>query len=257
MSQQNQELFGFQSDSDQSLKAAGNSGKVFGLNQGVTVTSVEYRETNQAGAESPSISMELETKEGGKLFYNIYSNVTVFDKDGRPRTDTESPDYKAKYAKEFAQVRAVLTHFCTKAVPEAKYRELYDKAGIDSVKKLFKFSAQGIQALVDKKLPIDAFLQYQRKFKGENTRTFLEFPANLKTGPFLAADTTGTTWEEVREAGGLKYKNASGEFHTFERDKKYMDSPVASEQVKDNSSDFAAAAGAMNTSTTTTNSDWL
>ena len=256
MSEQNQNLFGFQSDSDQSLKATGG-GKSFGLNQGVIVKSVEYREKNQAGEDAPSISLEMETREGGKIFYNIYSNVTVFDKDGRPRTDTNSPDYQAKYAKEFAQVKAVLTHFCTKAVPEERYRELYQKAGIDSIKKLFKFSSEGMQALVTKQVPLDVFLQYQRKIKGDNDRTFLELPANLKTDPFLAADTTGTVWEEVRENDTLKYRNSAGEFHPFERDSKFMKSVVASEQVRENSSDFAAAANAMNSTSSVQDKNWL
>ena len=256
MSEQNQNLFGFQSDSDQSLQVTGGS-KSFGLNQGVTVKSVEYREKNQAGEDAPSISLEMETAEGGKIFHNIYSSVTVFDKDGRPRTDTNSPDYQVKYAKDFAQVRSVLTHFCTKAVPEERYRELYQRAGIDSIKKLFKFSAEGMQALVTKQIPLDVFLQYQSKIKGSNTRTFLELPKNLKSGPFLAPDTTGTKWEEVRENNTLKYKNSAGEFHPFERDSKFMNSEVAKEQVREDSSDFAAAANAMNSNSSVQDKDWL
>ena len=76
MSEQNQNLFGFQSDSDQSLKATGG-GKSFGLNQGVIVRSVEYREKNQAGEDAPSISLEMETREGGKIFYNIYNGLSI------------------------------------------------------------------------------------------------------------------------------------------------------------------------------------
>lgn len=256
---QNQNLFAFQSDTDEKLVSAGNGGKVFGLNQGITVESVEYRAENQAGEKSPSISLELKTAEGGKLFYNIYSNVTIYDKDSKPRTDTGSADYQAKYAKEFAQTRAVLTHFCTKAVPEARYKELYDKAGIDSVEKLFKFSAEGMKALQAKQIPFDAFLQYQRKPKGDNTITFLELPPNLKFGPFLAADTSGTKWEEVLEEGKLKYKNAAGEYHLFTRDKKFLDSAVAKEQTKEGSTDFSAAASAMNagTASTSTDTSWM
>ena len=264
MSQDTQQnLFGFQSDNDESLVITGSSDKVFGLNQGVVFTNAEYREKDQQGNINPSINLEFETLGGSKGFYTIYSNVTVFDKNGQIRTDTDAADYKDRWAKEFSQLKAVLTHFCKQVLSEEQYRAKYEAANIRSISDLMAFSFSGIKTLVDNKIKLDVFLQYQGSIKKDNTRTFLELPRNLKSGYFLAKDSTGTKWEEViDEKGGLTYVSGNNK-HLFERTKSFLESSVAKEQVKEaSSSEMVSAAGAaMNNGasipTPSSNNNWL
>lgn len=264
MSQENLDnLFAFQSDNDDKLTVSlPPSSKVLGLNQGITATSVEYRAKNQQGQDAPSISIELADSEGGKLFYNIYGNIQVYDSNNQVRTDVNTDSYKKKYAEEFAQVKAVLTHFATKAIgPEAyesKYKEFLAAGKIKNVADLMQFAASAITKLVENQVVLDVFLQYQWNIKGDNTKTFLELPKNLKSGPFLAASTLGTTWTEIKDKDGLRYVDANGAEHVFKRRTSWLDQPSAKQQTKSSGSDLdAAASAAMVQGNGTTNQNWL
>lgn len=257
MSQDNLNLFGFQSDNDESLISSGGSSRVFGLNQGVSVVKVEYRPKDMQGNDNPSINIELEDSTGGKFYHPIYSSITVYDPNGRPRTDTDAADYKEKWMKELKQVKSVLTHFATKGVDAEQYKQKYEQANPKNMAEMFEFAAGAMQALVTKNVKLDVFLQYQWNFKKENTRTFLELPSNMKNDIFLAPDTTGTEWTEIRDKEGLSYVNARGEKHPFKRSVGFLSQPWAKEQTRNNNQDLEAGAAAMNSGSASNSSNWL
>ena len=190
-------------------------------------------------------------------FFNWYKSN---DNNNNIRTDVDSPDYQEKFAKEFAQTRAVLTHLCKQASNDADYQAKYNAAGIDSVQKLFNFSAGIIQGMINSGKVFDVFLQYQWSLKGDKTKTFLELPKNLKYGYFLAPDSSGQKWNEVKPESNLYYENERGERHIFERAKNFLDSPLAAEQNTGgkNQDAMVKQANAMNATTGKSDSkNWL
>ena len=248
--------FGFQSDSDESLQVSGSARK-FGLNQGVTITSVEYKPTDMQGNPSPALNFEFADNQGGKFFMTLYGNIKLYDSNRQERTDKTSKDYIEKYNKEISQVNAVITHFATKGIPEEEYKAKYNAAGINSVEKMLTFGAAAINVLVSKKIPLDMFLQYQWSIKGDKTKTFLEVPQNMKSGIFLAPDTTGTEWKEVRDKDGLKYISGDKQ-HPFTRNASFMASNNAKEQTKNSAGDLSEAANAMNAAGSgTASNNWV
>lgn len=260
MNTQNLNLFGFQSDNDEALVAQSLGNKKLGLNHGYKIVKMEVRAEDMQGKPNPSINLEWASESGDKLFSTIYGSVTVYDNNNNIRTDVDSPDYQEKFAKEFAQTRAVLTHLCKQASNDADYQAKYNAAGIDSVQKLFNFSAGIIQGMINSGKVFDVFLQYQWSLKGDKTKTFLELPKNLKYGYFLAPDSSGQKWNEVKTESNLYYENERGERHIFERAKNFLDSPLAAEQNTGgkNQDAMAKQANAMNATTGKSDSkNWL
>ena len=77
-------------------------------------------------------------------------------------------------------------------------------------------------------MPVDVFLQYQWSPKGDNTKTFVELPKNVKHGIFICKSLQEEFTEE-RTATHVRYLTAEGAVHPFKRGQWFVGSAFANE----------------------------
>lgn len=112
------------------------------------------------------------------------------------------------------------------------------------------------------KMPLDSFAQYQWNIKGENKRTFLEFPKNMKHGRWLSkAIAPVGAWEKQQKINAsdsetaLRYVDADGNVHPFTRNGWFMNSNFATMQ-KEETSPGASQMNAGSSANSTTADGW-
>ena len=107
----------------------------------------------------------------------------------------------------------------------------------------FKNYAEILQRLVQgtpnwQKQPVDVFLQYQWKPSGDNDKTYLELPKNVKQGIFITKS-LGEGFTEDRTATHLRYVTAEGLAHPFKRGEWFLNSAYAKQTDLSGGSDAA------------------
>lgn len=233
--------FGAVNDTDASLAGKSGGGK-FGLNIG-RISKVEY--VGDAGKDkTPGDAVDIITVIGEREFRRRMFDVTrVYGKNGE-LTDTTSQEYIKKYNEELAQTMAVVVH----AIKSLGVTQDQINAALAAAPTSFADWAKIVTSLVapgyDARL-VDVFLEYQWTVKGENDRTYLEVPKNMKGGRFLTAHVAPVgKWNEkknwtVKDAdgvevahSGLAYIDDAGNIHPFTRSENYMDSNKAIQQVE-------------------------
>lgn len=216
-------MYGYQ---DSGEVAAGAAGGNFGLNSGVNVTKFEFNPNagkDGAAGEAIDLTVQIGDREFRKRFFPVSK---VFSKGGGEITDTNSAEYKEAYSKEVKLLNADLTSIVEAFVSPEQVREALN-VPINS----FKDFAQVLERLIKsvpnwEKQPVDVFLQYQWKPTGDNDRTYLELPKNVKQGIYLVR-TLGEGFKEERTDTSLKYVNESGVTHPFKRGSWFVDSAFA------------------------------
>lgn len=254
---------GYQSDQDDSLKVTGANTK-FGLNQGVKLTRFEYSTlTGSGGSEgNPALLIEFDingsskntriydpTVPGGRVYYR-----------GVQQMDPNSEDYKAGLTEAVKQAKANITHYVKASGKTEEQIKAAFSVGINSFADLVKAASNLLTDTINKKSPLDLFLQYQPKISGNADRTYTDIPGNLAYGSYLTEHMKPVgewkeerVWEEKDEAGnvlsktGLRYVDNEGNVHRFQKDETFMKAKVSSEQTK---ADVAQVSG-MNTTSVT------
>lgn len=215
-------MYGYQ---DSGELAPGNQGGKFGLNTGV-ITKFEFNaNAGKDGAATEAI--DLTVKVDDKEFRTRYFPISkIFAKGGGEITDTNSKEYKDGYEAESKQFNGVIADIVKCFVSEADL-----KGALATPISNFKDFASIVTRLVqttpnwDKK-PVDVFLQYQWAPQGDNTRTFLELPKNVKHGSFITAS-KGGDFEESRSSSLLKYIDKDGAEHPFKRGEWFLNNNFA------------------------------
>ena len=224
-------MYGYQ---DSGELAPGKQGGKFGLNTGV-VTKFEFDANagkDGAAAEAIDLTVKVDDKEFRTRYFPISK---VFAKGGGEITDTNSKEYKDGYAAEMKQFNGVISD-----IVEAFVSKEDLKLALATPISNFKDFASIVTRLVqttpnwDKK-PVDVFLQYQWSPQGDNKRTFLELPKNVKHGSFITAS-QGPGFDEVRTATTLKYVNSAGDEHPFKRGEWFLNNNFANQVVLEGSS---------------------
>ena len=216
-------MYGYQESEE---LAPGAQGGKFGLNAGAFITKFEYNPNGGAGGAAQDV-IDFTVQIGEKEFRHRFFPVSkVFAKGGGEITDTKSDEYKEAMAKETSQLNAMLTDIVKVFVDDATLR-----IALATPVSSFKNYAEVLQRLVQsvpnwQKVPVDVFLQYQWKPQGDNTRTFLELPKNVKHGIFIMKAQEGE-FKEERTATYLRYVNAEGVQHPFKRGSWFLESAFA------------------------------
>lgn len=245
--------FGYQDDQDTSLKAKSSNFGLFGLNQGVVMTKCEYN-PNGGPEGTPGDSLDISFKIGDKdMNQRWFPIVKVFGKNGEI-TDATSPEYKAAFNEQMKHFKAVMTHYMKAFNTEEALKAAFSTPPTDFVS-YFKLVARMVAPGIANKVPLDLFLQYQWNIGPNNNQTFLEVPKNLKDGAFLTPHIAPNgEWKEEREwveegisVKGLRYVDAGGNIHKFQRTQSYMESNKAIKQTKE--SESSVAGNAMNAGT--------
>jgi hypothetical protein len=95
----------------------------------------------------------------------------------------------------------------------------------------FKSFAQALERVAKvggpiEAIDVDVFLCYQWQPKGEQTKTYLELPKNVKHGSYVC-QTKGAGFEAVESSTGVKYANDEGFTHPLKRNEWFANSAFA------------------------------
>lgn len=226
MSDENKMGYGYVDDTDDSLRS--KSGVSFGLNQGSFVTKFEYNaEAGKDGSAGNAIDLTITTGDKEQML-RIFEVTKVFGKDGEI-TDKTSEEYVKAFNAAQVQNNAMITH-----VVKAFRTEEDIKNALSTPPTNFVDYAKVMTGLMPSgydKIPVDVFYEYQWEIKGDNDRTYLQIPRNMKGGYWICKAQEGS-FKAVNDEKGLKYVNEGGQEHPFTRSKDYMESPKANQQVE-------------------------
>lgn len=215
-------VFNYVSD-DTSPKEGGGK---FGLNHGF-ITALEYN-PNAGANNSPADAVDITVTVKGKEFRSRVYDVTksLYDNNNQ-LIQPDEPTYKDLYDKEIKERLKVIVH----SIKSLGVTEDQLKESLKTPPETFKEWAQIVCSLVtDMSNPVDVFLEYQWEIKGENDKTYLQLPRNMKGGRFLcpAVKPVGKWQESLTD--GLKYFDNDGNIHPFTRNTNYMESNKAIQQ---------------------------
>ena len=175
-------MYGYQESGD---LTPGKQGGKFGLNTGAFITKFELNENagkDGAAADAIDFTVQVGEREFRHRFFPISK---VFAKGGGEITDTNSEEYKKAMASEVAQFNAVISDIVKVFVSEEDLK-LALQVPIPTFKDFAKIVTRLVQATPNwQKKPVDVFLQYQWAPSGDNDKTYLELPKNVKQGVFI------------------------------------------------------------------------
>lgn len=239
-----------------------SSSFIFGLNSGnILLTKFEFNANggkDGAEAECLDIVFSIDGREKSARKFAI-SKAFAKDPVTKMQIEVTDPNHPAfKLAQN--ELSAILVHIVGCFVPKEKIKEALS-VQIQS----FKHYCHILATLLPSNfatIKLDAFAQWQWQISGEATRTFLEFPKNMKHGRWLAVHVPPVgSWEKQQKLNAgdsetaLRYVDADGNVHPFTRNGWFMASNFATMQKEA----ATASASQMNTSTATaatTGSDW-
>ena len=227
--------YGYQ---DSSELTPGKQGGKFGLNTGAFVTKFEYNPNagaNGAAQDAIDFTVQVGEREYRLRFFPV---TKAWAKGGGEITDTNSAEYKESIDEQVSQLNGTLSDIVKCFVEDETLRQALS-APINS----FKNYAEILQRLVQgtpnwQKQPVDVFLQYQWKPSGDNDKTYLELPKNVKQGIFITKS-LGEGFTEDRTATHLRYVTAEGLAHPFKRGEWFLNSAYAKQTDLSGGSDAA------------------
>ena len=218
-------MYGYQDSGD---LAPGKQGGKFGLNTGAFVTKFEFNaNAGKDGAAGDAIDLTVQVGER-EYRHRFFPITKVFAKEGGEITDVSSEEYKEAFKKEVDQFNAVISDVVKCFVSQEDL-----KTALATPIPTFKDFANIVTRLVQstpnwQKKPVDVFLQYQWAPTGDNDKTYLELPKNVKHGAFIVAS-QGEGFKEEKTSTSLKYVREDGEVHPFKRGEWFLESPFASQ----------------------------
>lgn len=239
-----QEVAGAYGYSDDEKAIGSNAGGLeFGLNTPIFLKKFEYILNGGAGGaegEALDVVFLAADKERG---YRQFPVTKAFGKDNEEITDPKSQEMKDA----FKNLGALLTHIVHCFVERDVIIQALSRPFPDF--KSYVTVLQGLLPVGYDQIPLDGFAQYQWGIKGENDRTYLEFPKSMKHGRWLSkaivplqGDGTPSTlgWKEVRtenpkdsQTDALKYVDEMGNVHPFIRNGWFVNSKYAEQQKQD------------------------
>ena len=239
-------MYGYQ---DSGELVPGKQGGKFGLNTGAFITKFEFNSNaGKDGAAGDAIDLTVQVGER-EYRHRFFPITKVFAKEGGEITDVNSNAYKEALKKELDQFNAVIADIVACFIPREDL-----KAALATPIPTFKDYANIVTRLVQstpnwQKKPVDVFLQYQWAPTGDNDKTYLELPKNVKQGSFLIAS-QGEGFKEEKTATSLKYVKEDGTVHPFKRGEWFLESAFA------NQVNLTGAASMNSTSTVSTGAAW-
>ena len=198
----------------------------FGLNAGGTqLIKFEFNPNGgKDGAPQECLDVVFNV-DGRDISYRMFPVTKAFDK-REEVTDPRHPAMK-QAVKDF---NSVIVHILHAFVPKEAIKTALSSP-ITNFQQFCSVTRSILPADFDKKT-LDIFAQWQWVISGDNEKTYLRLPKNMKHGKWLCAHVSpsGGNWKEVRLNGGLKYQDDAGTEHPFSRTKWFMESNFAEQQ---------------------------
>lgn len=262
--------FGNVNENDESLAAKTGGNIVFGLNTG-NITTLEYNgEAGKDGAPGDAVDITV-TINGREVRSRIYDVTRIYSRNGEELEFDADPnsEYQKKYRDQITHATAVIKQ----AVKATGVTEQEIAVALSKPLSSFADWAKVMTGLIKpgfEENPVDVFLQYQWNIKGDNDRTYLELPKNMKGGKFLIPSMAPVgEWKEEKEwtenkpngnvvtHKGLRYVDGANNSHMFTRTESFMTSNKAIQQKEGDSNEVAVpAAFGNNTPQADSSEDW-
>lgn len=236
-------LFGAVNDQDDSLKAKSPGGEL-GLNT-ARISLLAF--VDDAGKDNaPGNAVDIHVMLGEREYRRrIFEITRVYGRDGEVIEDTESDAYKTRYKNDTLQALGMIVH----AVKAVGVTQDQLNTALAGGKSGFAEWAQTVVGLIPsnyEERPVDMFLEYEWVISGDNNRTFLQLPKNMKGGNWLTAsikpvgswskeykwiENDETTGAEIKMEG-MRYVDDSKNVHPFVRDENFMTGNKAIQQIE-------------------------
>lgn len=225
MSEDNSGSYGYEDDGGQQ-----SGGLSFGLNAGVTnMVKFEFNPNGgKDGAEGEALDVVFNIN-GKDVSYRMFPVTKTFDKNNVEITDPRHPEMK-RAMKEF---NAVIVHILHAFVSKETLKVALG-VPIGSFKQFCNVATNVLPKNFNE-VNLDIFAQWQWQLTGDNNKTYLRLPKNMKHGKWVCPHIppVGGEWEELRLNGALSYKDTDGNKHPFSRQKWFMESNFAEQQAED------------------------
>lgn len=221
-------------------------GLQFGLNAGSAyLTKFEFNPNGGKEGTAQECLDIVFTVNGKEISYRKFPVVKAFDADGTEVTDPKHP----KMVEAMRDFNSVITHILHAYVDKDVI-----KAAMSVPIKNFKHFCEIAKSILPKGFEtekMDLFAQWQWQITGDNDKTYLRLPQNMKQGKWLckAIEPVGK-WIEVRNPSNrlkaLFYKDDNNNIHPFTRSQWFMESNFATQQKEDTipSTEFTETEGA-------------
>lgn len=231
--------FGAVNDKDESLQS--KAGGKFGLNTNARITKLEYNPNggaDNAALDAVDVTVQIGDREYRERFFD---SSKVFDSKGN-ELQPGTPEFQKGYNEDMTQKTAAITHIVkATGVTQEQINAAFGQP-VGGFKQWVEIMI-GLVPADFKEKSVDVFLEYQWSIKGDNDRTYLQLPKNMKGGYFISpAVPCQGEWKTV-DGESLTYKDATGKEHPFTRSAAYMDSPKANQIIEGQESDGSAIAG--------------
>ena len=202
---------------------------VFGLNHGVTkLIKWEWNPNGgKDGAEQEALDIVFDIN-GKEISYRQFPLTRAYDSNNNEVTDPSHPAF-IKAIKEF---NSNIVHILSALVPKEQIKQALSQP-MSNFKQFCQVTASILPSDYKTRV-LDVFGQYQWQVTGDNNRTYVRLPKNVKHGKWICATVTPVgEWKEDRSGGGLKYVDNDGNIHPFKRTKWFMSSNFATQQTED------------------------
>lgn len=244
-------MYGYQDD--QQEVASQGSGSIpyhFGGNFGVArLKKMEWIPNGGKGGAAQEVMDIVFEVDGKDVSYRQFPITRAFDSNGNEVRDPNSEPMKKAFSSFNANICSIIACFVPREVIKAALSRPFSQ---------FQEYCQTVQNLLPPDFasrPLDVFMQYQNKIRGNAKQTYLEFPKDLSNGYWVVAaiapqaeEGQVAEWKEVRKTSydnntkdALVYVDGKGNFHTFVRSGWFMDSNYAKVQKEDSSNTDTSA----------------
>ncbi len=232
--------YGYQDDASNA-----GGGLQFGLNAGVTnMIKFEFNPNGGAdGAAQEALDVVFNVSERD-VSYRMFPVTKAFVEGGEEVSDLRHPAMR----KAIQEFNAVVVHILKAFVDEAAIKTALT-VPITSFQQ-FCSVAKAILPTRFETINLDIFAQWQWIITGDNDKTYLRLPKNMKHGKWLIrhVQPVGGQWKELRLNDTLAYEDGEGNKHPFTRQKWFMTNKFATQQKEEGIPD--AFGSATHTATT-------
>lgn len=217
----------------------------FGLNSGVTrMVKFEYNDkAGKDGGDGEALDIVFSI-DGRETTYRMFPVTRAYDNENNTVEDPRHPAF-VKAQKDF---NANITHILKAFVTGEELQKAFSEP-IDSFKRFCEV-AKAVLPQGFENIKLDVFGQYQYQIAGDNDRTWIRLPKNVRHGRWICRHIPPKSgeWKEMRLNGGLKYadivKDEKGEvveeiYHPFVRSEWFMNSNFANQQTDSDAMDKA------------------
>lgn len=229
---QNTSMFGYISDTDESLKAK-EGGSKFGLNTGMNLVKLAFNsKCGKGGTDGEGV--DITVKKGEKESWaRMFSPVGSYIKKGKDTYNPGDEGYEELLISKMQEIGGVLTHYVKAVgVTEAQLQNAFatPPANFEAfVNTYVSLLPQNFQ-----QIPLDIFFEYQYTLKEGSSMTYPTLPSNMKGGYFIVPTQkpVGEWKETVNTEGELTYVDDQNNEHPFTRTKAFMEGNKGTQQKK-------------------------